>query len=74
MKDLSLLVMDWVLLLHGGTRFVMTGSLHANRSRVAHNDMECIGSLTCNGTQVQKACKSCVHKAFYLATRAQVCM
>ncbi len=38
------------------------------------NDMECIGSLTCNDTQVQKACKICVHNALCLAMRAWVCM
>ena len=38
------------------------------------DDMECIKSLTCNDTQVQKACRICVHKALFLATRAWVCM
>lgn len=43
------------LLLHGGTHFVVTGSLHGQEVNVLHtNDMECIGSLTCNNTQVQK--------------------
>ena len=38
------------------------------------HDMECVRSLTCNNTRVQKPCKICVHKAVFPATRAWVCM